>query len=156
MHLSELAAACPLAQRAAASLRQHLRQFAVERMQQGLAPPPPITVLRHEEGDEFTAKFVMAPGNRQAILLSHALERTLECSSAALEQEDDGVRITFRADELTIVLSAPKGVARCCTLEVSATEATLGHATWLVARAFSLAHTLSIEAEGSTGIKPPQ
>lgn len=154
VHLSEQAASSPLAERAAASLREQLRPFHQERVRQGLSPPPPITIVCAEEGDAFTARFAMAPGDRQASLLSHALSQALECSSISLEQEEEASRMVVRAEQLAVVLSAPRGHVRCCTLEVTATKATLEHAVWLVARAYALAHTLSMQSDGSVGIRP--
>ena len=60
----------------------------------------------------------------------------------------------YAGDELRIQLTVPNARARCCTLEVSGTEASLGSAAWLAASAFSMAHTLSMQADGSTAVLP--
>ncbi|KAG8468196.1 hypothetical protein KFE25_013279 [Diacronema lutheri] len=154
VHVSERAADMVLAQRAAAALRAELRDFYLERSGTGLPPPPPITVMQRRGSDCFTARFCMAPGDEQAAVLSRALSRALDCVSVALVEEERGSRVVMHADQLRLVLIAPSDRVRCCALEVSATDETLARAVRLVARAFALAHTLSMRADGSVGAAP--
>jgi hypothetical protein len=152
VHVSSRASELPLAKLAAERLCEELRPFQQARTALGLAPPPPITISQSPDREVFSAKFSMAPGDEQAAQLSRALASTLECSALGLVQEQAGTSFTFEADKLRVVLAVPTGRKRCCTLEVTGTKASLAQACWLVASAFSLAHTLSMQSDGSTGV----
>lgn len=154
VHLHSHAAGLPLAQKIAREICVQLRPFYTSRVSSGLPPPPPITVTSTQPG-VFSAKFAMAPGDSQAAVLSQALASLLECSELGVEEEQHESSIVFYAgDELRIHLTVPNARVRCCTLEISGTETSLGTAAWLAASAFSMAHTLSMQADGSTAVRP--
>lgn len=154
VHLHSHATELPLAQKIAREICAQLRPFYAARVGAGLPPPPPIVVTSTQPGG-FSAKFAMAPGDAQAAVLSQALASLLECSELGVEEEETASSIVFcAADGLRIQLTVPNARARCCTLEVSGTEASLGAAAWLAASAFSIAHTLSMQADGSTAVLP--
>jgi hypothetical protein len=154
VHLQSRAAELPLAQQIAREICAQLRPFYAARVAAGLPPPPPITVTSPQPG-VVSARFAMAPGDSQAAALSRALASLLECSELDVEEESHASTITFHAgDELRIHLTVPNARVRCCTLEISGTHASLGKAAWLAASAFSMAHTLSMQADGSTAVLP--
>jgi hypothetical protein len=154
VHVHSHAAELPLAQKIAREICAQLRPFYAARVAAGLPPPPPITLSSTQPG-VVSAKFAMAPGDSQAVVLSQALASLLECSELGVEEEAHESSITFYAgDELRINLTIPNARVRCCTLEISGSEASLGKAAWLTASAFSMAHTLSMQADGSTAVLP--